>query len=191
VKPWKPILAALVIFTAGVTLGGLAFSKDSPQDKAGRDDPRVGRSEHRGEGPRERRPWNWMGSDAHIRDVCDRMTRDLGLDPAQTQRIQGLIRESQSRMRAINEKMYPEIREEMRRARGEIREVLTPEQRAKFDEINKKRRPDNRSPGEGAKISNLKFELPDLPPPGRPRPPSRCAATPAPADPSQSTPLPS
>jgi Spy/CpxP family protein refolding chaperone len=48
--------------------------------------------------------------------------------------------------------MGPEIRDEMRRAREEIRKVLTAEQQQQFDEINKKResrfrRPENPSPG--------------------------------------------
>jgi hypothetical protein len=136
VRPWKPILAALVIFAAGVVTGRLLLPTHPPavserQDNDGRDGRRGG--------PPRGGPWNPQLSEEDIQDICGRMTRDLSLSPTQSNEIRGIITDSQSRMKAIAEEFGPRARDEFRRTRDQIKAVLTPEQLATFEEAFKKR----------------------------------------------------
>jgi Spy/CpxP family protein refolding chaperone len=171
VRLWKPILAAVVIFTAGAVFGALLFNPtQTATDVNGRTDRRDGRGDRReGPPPGQQRPWSFMGSEAHIREICERMTRDLDLSPAQQETIQDLIRQSQARIKAISDELAPKTREEMNRAREEIRALLTPEQQAKFDEINRRREARWRKPvGLGADPQGHPSGYPDAPPAGAP-----------------------
>jgi len=125
VNTWKPILAALVIFAAGVVTGGLtlrlAMPSRNPVTRAGL--PPLGvRGEQR-------------------RDLLDRMARELYLGPDQRERIDQILRESQERTRLLWESIAPQARAEQRRVRERIREELQPDQRSKFDESFKMRGP--------------------------------------------------
>ncbi len=123
---WKPILAALVIFAAGVVTGGLTVNlRTKPQA------PGLRAFEQRAS-PAQ----NW---DNRIRELGKRMERQLDLTAEQRGRIETIVRESQRRIKGVFEEVAPKAREEFRETRMKIREVLTPEQRKKFEELFKVR----------------------------------------------------
>lgn len=142
VKPWKPILAALVIFAAGVVTGGLTLDlKHLPSKQSA--------------GPRAdsvRKSYVSGRWDVQLRDISKRMEEQLDLTRDQRDRITAIVRETQSRMKALWEDVAPGTREEMRQMREKIRAELTPVQRRQFEEIFKQRaersHPRSAAPGE-------------------------------------------
>jgi hypothetical protein len=60
--------------------------------------------------------------------------RDLDLTPDQRDRLDKIIKESQERAKRVT---APFLREEVQRTKAAFREVLSPEQRTKFDELIK------------------------------------------------------
>ena len=84
------------------------------------------------------------------------MQKQLDLTPGQREEIARIMRASQERSRPLWEQIAPQMRSEVRRVRGEIREVLTPDQQKKFDELLKAR--PRKQDGAGG-------------PPGHPEPP--------------------
>jgi len=160
VKEWKVILATLVLFSSGVVTGGLLVHLTSgkparvrPVTMPGLVPPNVRDNV---------RPFTQERFD-YIR----RLTHQLELNPEQAAKIEKALSESQHRTKAVWESVQPRMNEELRKAREQIRDVLTPEQRQKFDEMNKQRprkdgrfdQPMLRGPGEPMPV-----------PPGGPRP---------------------
>jgi Spy/CpxP family protein refolding chaperone len=142
VKTWKPILAALVIFAAGVVTGALTLDLRQPPWN-----PAIGpRSES------NRKPYASARWDVQLRDISKRMEEQFDLTRDQRDRITAIVRETQSRMKALWEDVAPGTREEMRQMREKIRAELTPEQRKKFEAIFKQRaersHPRSAAPGE-------------------------------------------
>ncbi len=66
-----------------------------------------------------------------------RVQRELDLTPGQRERIDRILKESQERSRKIMEPVNPDLRLEFQRTRDEFKEVLTPEQRQRFEEMLK------------------------------------------------------
>ena len=140
---WKPILAALVIFAAGVVTGGLTVALRRPAA-----------------GPR------WLGStQGQLRpgpaqrlgvqqgELFRRMQRHLDLTATQCQRIEAVVKESQERIRTLAEDLAPQTRGELRRMRERIREELTPEQRRKFEKLDEGLRQRAGAPKRGERSS--------------------------------------
>lgn len=69
-----------------------------------------------------------------------RMDRQLNLSPQQHDDIARIIRESHQRTQVIWTAVQPQMTEELKRVREEIRLVLTPEQRKRWTELMSKRR---------------------------------------------------
>ncbi len=140
-RTWKPILAALVIFAAGVVTGGLTLDlKQPPSNHSGDPQPDSVRKPYL--------PGRW---DAQIRSISKRMQEQLVLTPEQRERIAAIVGETQIRMKTLSEEVASRTREEMRQMRERIRAELTPEQRKKFEEIFKQRaHPRSAAPGEKA-----------------------------------------
>jgi hypothetical protein len=153
VNHWKPILAAVVIFAAGIVTGSLTLDlrrppsadpatwtrpadppnppqsdwSSRPRDGSSRDGPpREG-------GPRE-------GRERHLEELCNRMERDLGLNPEQRGQIETVIRDTHERVRALVDGIKPNTQAEFEQMEDQIKTVLTPEQIAKFDELAQQRR---------------------------------------------------
>lgn len=118
-KAWRVILAALVIFAAGVVTGGLTvrlkLSQAPPARSAAAEQPRQ-----RGE-------------------MLDRMQRQLHLTPDQRRDIERILRESNARMKQLWETVAPQAREEHQRVSNLIRAELRPEQLEKFEAMLKSR----------------------------------------------------
>jgi hypothetical protein len=82
----------------------------------------------------------------------EELERRLQLTPEQSERIERIMREGQERVREISSLVTPEIQAELKAVREDIRDTLTPEQRARFEEMLRTRRPRpldiERPPGE-------------------------------------------
>ena len=152
VAPWKPVFAALVIFAAGMATGALIMKvnlrpsqprpwaawgggyKQGFKEGAGF----HGSMQNNGKPDREkfspRREPNLDG-------LLKRMSRDLNLTPEQRTRIEGLLQESQARMKTIWEQMPSEFKA----MRDKIQAELTPEQQRKFEDVFKQK--DDWKPG--------------------------------------------
>jgi Spy/CpxP family protein refolding chaperone len=122
VNNWKPILAALVIFAAGVVTGGLTVKLRQPSAQ-----PRANPVRRTSPIPRE----------TQLRDLSRRMQKELDLTPEQRERIEIIIHASQDQMKAFSDQVGPKIRDEFREMRQKVRGELSPEQRKKFENLMK------------------------------------------------------
>jgi len=116
VNTWKPILAALVIFAAGVVTGGLTVNLRQQ--------------------PAAKKPVA-MPRESQLRELSRRMQAELDLTPEQRERIETIIHDSQERVKSLRDGVGQKTGEEFREMRQKIRDELTPEQRRKFAEIMK------------------------------------------------------
>jgi len=62
-------------------------------------------------------------------------TRDLNLTPDQQNQIQAILNDTRSRYAGLHEKLDPEYEQVRHESRVRIRQVLTPEQRPKFEDL--------------------------------------------------------
>jgi len=62
-------------------------------------------------------------------------TRDLNLNPNQQSQIQAILNDMRARYAALHEKLDPEYEQVRQQGRERIRQLLTPEQRPKFEEL--------------------------------------------------------
>ncbi len=119
-KAWKVIFATLVIFCAGLVVGGLVVRKISTVPPA-----TNGPSGNPGQ--------------YHLQSLLKRMDRELALTPEQDAQIKKIISTSQERTRELWKPVAQKLNTETVSACEQIREVLTPDQQAKFDVISKSR----------------------------------------------------
>ena len=132
---WKVILAALVIYVAGIVTGNFAsgLAKGTPEESQGEQSAR----------PRPPR----------MHDLVRRMESRLHLESEQTVQVREIVEASQERMRALNDELRPKFETESQSMRLEIEALLTEEQLAKFDEVFERsgirpsRGPGGRGPG--------------------------------------------
>lgn len=124
--------AAVVIFGAGVISGSVATRLYQNYTKP----PLPMR-------PPDGPPPPWVGQRM---DFLRHMEEALGLSAAQRDRIDQLIKESQQRTRELWDGFSPKLKAEMERLKAAVDAELTPEQRAKAEELHKKRM--NRPRGE-------------------------------------------
>jgi Spy/CpxP family protein refolding chaperone len=132
VNTWKVILATMVIFITGVVTGGLLvrFAEREPAP-----------AEH---GTAQQRPAP-PGTPGWVRiDFLRKMQKELDLTVDQSHRVDKLLKESQERTKKLMEPISPSLRAEVQRTKEEFREILTPEQRARFDELVKQQHPQKR-----------------------------------------------
>jgi type IV secretory pathway VirB10-like protein len=157
VKYWNAILAALAIFACGVITGGLVVShvyKSNPTPaQAG-----IATSNLPAPAPApvppptaptvEARP---VAKDrAPVKksfervaksrvEFLERISRGLNLSEEQRDRISGILRKRQNRVKKISERVGPEIRDELKLANEEIRRVLDSDQRRRFERMHRMR----------------------------------------------------
>jgi Spy/CpxP family protein refolding chaperone len=124
VNPWKVILATMVIFGTGVLTGALIirYTTDLAHPQ------RAGFANRSPE----------SGSPGGMRlEFLRRTQRDLDLTAEQRDRIDKVLKQSQERTRKIMEPVSPLLRQEVQRVKAEFRDLLTPEQQVRFDELLK------------------------------------------------------
>lgn len=125
-KRWPVIAAAVLLFLSGLGTGWLLAR------------PRAAAPPPPAAGPPDAQFARMM--EARLLAIR-RLERELDLTPGQRERIEALVQETQGRTRQAWQEVQPRLREEFRRLREEIRAVLTPEQRGKFEELMRRPRP--------------------------------------------------
>jgi Spy/CpxP family protein refolding chaperone len=124
VSPWKVILATMVIFGCGVVTGGLLMKSGlkpmhptpAPAHIASNEQPP---------------PLNQFQRPEFLR----RMEKQLDLTPDEYEQISRIMKDSQERTRPLWVRIAPQLRDEIKRVRQEIRKVLNPKQQVAFDEL--------------------------------------------------------
>jgi Spy/CpxP family protein refolding chaperone len=145
VSPWKVILATMVIFACGVFTGVFvtrtepaAATVAPPQQPmaaaaVSNVPPATAVSTNKGPLPAE---------------FLKRLDQQLELTPEQHEDIVKIMAASRDRTAPLWYAIAPQMSDEMKKVRGEIRKLLTPEQRKKWTEMNKRSnvRPDRPEP---------------------------------------------
>ena len=76
-----------------------------------------------------------MQSDEQRRaQKVEEMTREIGLDADQAKKVEGIIAQAQAEGRAVREKSDAEMDAVRQNARNEMRVLLTPDQKPKFED---------------------------------------------------------
>jgi Spy/CpxP family protein refolding chaperone len=63
------------------------------------------------------------------------MTKEVGLTPEQSQKVDDIIREAHGQMKGIRDKAESDVDVVREKARNDMRALLTPEQKAKFEAL--------------------------------------------------------
>jgi len=130
VSPWKVILATMVIFGCGVVTGALLMKTELPPAGAPAEP-----AQHPSTSSNQPPPLNQFQRPEFLR----RMQKQLELTASQRDEIAKIMKASQERNRPLWDQIAPQMREEVKRVREEIRQVLTSGQQKKFDEMLKSR----------------------------------------------------
>lgn len=116
---WKAILAAMLIFAAGAACGVLGTRCFAP-----------GKNAPTGAAP------GWISQRT---EFLRRLTSRLDLNTNQFQRIEGMISDTQRKLRKLWEPIAPEADREMKELRQAIVAELTPDQRQQFQKLQRER----------------------------------------------------
>ena len=115
----------MVIFGSGVITGGLLMKSAIPPIAAINSAPTAPISTN------QPPPLSQFQQPGFLR----RIQKQLDLTPGQHDEIEKIMKSSQERTRATWNLIAPQLHTEMKRVRGEIRDVLNPDQQRKFDEL--------------------------------------------------------
>ena len=127
VNAWKPILAAFVIFAAGVVTGSLVLDVSTPQPA--RAFPRNFNKDHthfsskHNHGSRMEGQLDWL---------MRRIQRDLKLTDEPTAKVDAAFKESREEMKVAFEELRPRLRASTEKLKDKLRGDLTEEQIEKF-----------------------------------------------------------
>jgi Spy/CpxP family protein refolding chaperone len=150
VSPWKVILATMIIFGCGVVTGGLLIKTEFPSATTP-----VEAAQHPSTASNQPPPLNQFQRP----EFLHRMQKQLDLTASQTNEITRIMKASQERNRPLWEEIAPQLRQEVKRVREEIRETLTPDQQKKFDELLKAR--PRKADGTGAPAGRAAHPAPE------------------------------
>jgi Spy/CpxP family protein refolding chaperone len=109
----KAVLLVLVLFALGIALGSLGTYVVTTRVLAAR--PQAGLTRNPG----------------HMA----MFTRDLNLSQDQQTQIQAIMNDTRSRYAELHQKLDPEYEQVRHEGRERIRQVLTPDQRPKFEDL--------------------------------------------------------
>jgi Spy/CpxP family protein refolding chaperone len=130
----KAIGLIALVFVLGIAFGAVGITLMNRHVFASRESVQAGPPQHR---------------------LVTRLTSQLNLTPDQQKQLQDLLTDTQKRYDAIHDQMNPQIVQVRANMRDHIREMLTPEQRPKFedflrqvDEEREKRGTPNGPPGQ-------------------------------------------
>jgi Spy/CpxP family protein refolding chaperone len=134
VSPWKVILATMVIFACGVFTGVIVTRSEpialTPLSVA---QPAAVTTNKMVAPP-------LMQLQVQRPEFLKRLDRQLDLTPEQHDQIAKIMKESHDRTNPLWEKIAPQMTDELKRVREEIRQVLTPEQRKKWGDLMRRGR---------------------------------------------------
>jgi len=77
----------------------------------------------------------WWGSRSAQRSPVEWLNRELNLTAEQQKQLEAILDETAAGYRSIRERVGPEYEQVRQAGREKIRAILTPEQRAKFEEL--------------------------------------------------------
>ena len=143
---WKIVCATLVIFVAGIVTGAtvVRFTQRGPRPWRNVQPPVT---ENHAQSnfihpnvPGDLRPPNAPNPAPGLlsREFTQALERQLRLTSEQREQIGTIMAEGQERVRALRTRIEPEMRKELQQTREQIRSVLTPEQREKFEQLMKR-----------------------------------------------------
>ena len=124
VNAWKPILAAVVIFAAGVVTGGFVVDFGAPKSLRAFPRERGPRNAERGPGSQMEGQLNWL---------MKRIQRDLKLTDKQAATVESAFKASREEMKLTFEELRPRMRASTEKLKESLRDDLTEEQIAKFE----------------------------------------------------------
>lgn len=110
----KAVVLVSVLFLLGIALGSVGTYLVTSRVLAARPQPALGRQ-----------PGRTMAL----------FTRDLNLNPDQQKQIQAIFNDTRARYAELHAKLDPEYEQVRQDGRDRIRQVLTPEQQPKFEEL--------------------------------------------------------
>jgi len=122
----KAVLLVFVLFVLGIALGSVGTYVVTTRVQAARPQATLARN-----------PGHTMAM----------FTRDLNLNPDQQNQIQAILNDTRARYAELHQKLDPEYEQVRHQGRVRIREVLTPEQRPKFEELLRQIDEDRRKRG--------------------------------------------
>jgi Spy/CpxP family protein refolding chaperone len=138
VNSWNVILATIVIFGAGVITGGLLVQHAEhpmPVHRAMEPGPKpLEQTNEMGEVPGSLRPQMLN------KQFVEQLNDELQLSKEQREQIQKIISQGQQNTRNLWKLVGPQFQIIWRDTRLQIREVLTPEQKKKFETLMKEQR---------------------------------------------------
>lgn len=140
------VLAALVIFAAGVLTGGVGSGlagrilRERPRRESfpSQSIPSPAISQAAGSSNRSAGPAVKIPGNAQL-EAMARWTRELDLESAQREQIEGILQGAQVRLRDLWAPVAPRARGEIEAARLEIEALLSPNQRQRWDEARRRR----------------------------------------------------
>ena len=139
VNAWKPILAAVVIFGAGVVTGSFVVDPGASRPHRAFPRERGPRNAEHPPGSRMEGQLNWL---------MKRIQRDLKLTDEQVTKVESAFKASREEMKLAFEELRPRMHASTEKLKEKLRGDLTEEQLAKFE---KYLRPpvsrDHRGPG--------------------------------------------
>ena len=145
-RPWKLVLLLAGIFLAGMVSGALVMI-------------RIGRE------MAERRPLPGQWAPHQMRRLSER----LNLTPEQQETLRPIVHRNMQDLARVRNYTFQETKSILERMEREVAEKLTPEQRAKFEQMNKEwRERARRQFGPGGGMRGRRGEPPDGPPPEKP-----------------------
>ena len=109
----KAVLLVVLVFVLGIALGGVGTYMVTARVLAARSLTVV------------RTPASTMAM----------FTRDLNLNPDQQKQIQAILSDTRAHYAALHDKLDPEYEQARLQGRERIRQVLTPEQQPKFEDL--------------------------------------------------------
>lgn len=112
-KNWKAIVGVIAVFLLGALAGAIVMHRLYQR--------RLQQFVH--------------GSPAATEFLVRRMNWELNLTPAQRVQVAAIVRDSQRQFRAARFQIAPQLRAAWQDTERRLRDVLTPEQRAKFDKL--------------------------------------------------------
>lgn len=112
----KAVLLVFVLFLLGVAVGGLGTYAVTTRVLAARPQPPATLTHNPGQ-------------------VVARFTRELALTPDQQNQIQVIFNDTRGKYAQLHERLDPEYEQVRQQGRQRIRQILTPEQLPKFEEL--------------------------------------------------------
>lgn len=146
-KPWKVIIVLLGIFAAGGVTGGFVTLRVLKNKIMNRPVPEE-----------------WAPK--HLKRLVDR----LALTPEQQEQIRPIVRRNMEQLNRVRNQSMAETQTVVEGMQRDISAQLTPEQRTKFEQMNRELREarEGREKAEREKRMNLDRTLGDRPPPKPP-----------------------